>query len=118
MIGSAEALVEVWPVVSAGLVLSLGLGSKPVAIASLIAWTVLAIVGGIWGRSRGLVPRGGGRRIGRAAGLWAASYGIVLATGLAFEAQAVGFWVAAAVFTAAPLVVAALIPAPRATNAY
>lgn len=107
-----------WAAASASLVLGLGLGSMLVAIASLIAWSMLAIVGGIWSRSRGLAPRDGGRRIGRAAGLWAASYGIVLAVGVALETQSTGFWIAAALFTTVPLLVAALIPAPRTANVY
>lgn len=108
----------VWAVTSAGLVLGLGTGSREVAISFLIAWAILALIGGIWSRSQGLAPRGGGRRIGRAAGLWAACYGIALAVGLALQAQSTGFWIAAAVFTATPLLVAALLPAPKAANAY
>lgn len=105
-----------WAVASAGLVLGLGLGSKPVAIASLVAWAALAVFGGIWSRSRGVTPRGGGRRIGRAAGLWAAAYAIVLAVGVALQAHSPGFWMAAAAFTAVPLLVAAFIPAPRSAR--
>ena len=106
----------VWALASIGLVIGLGLDNKPVTISILLAWVVLSLVGGIWSRSRGLTPRGGGRRIGRAAGLWAACYAIVLAVGVTRQSQSSGFWIAAAVFTAIPLVVAALIPAPKAAD--
>lgn len=108
----------VWAVASVGLVLGLGVGSREITISFLIAWAILAMVGGIWSRSQGVAPRGGGRRIGRAAGLWAACYGIALAVGLALQAESTWFWLAAALFTATPLLVTALIPAPRVANAY
>ena len=58
-----------------------------------------------------------GRRIGRAAGLCGgACTAIVLAVGMTRETQSTRFWIAAAVFTAAPLVIAALIPAPKAAD--
>ena len=106
----------VWALASIGLVIGLGLDNKPVTISILLAWVILSLVGGIWSRSRGLTPRGGARRIGRAAGLWAACYAIVLAVGVTRQSQSSGFWIAAAVFTAIPLVVAALIPAPKAAD--
>ena len=57
------------------------------------------------------------RRFGvRAVGLWAACYAIVLAVGVTRQTQSTGFWIVAAVFTAVPLVVAALIPAPKAAD--
>ena len=108
----------VWALASIGLVIGLGLDNKPVTISILLAWVVLSLVGGIWSRSRGLTPRGGARRIGRAAGLWAACYAIVLAVGVTRQSQSSGFWIAAAVFTAVPLVVAALIPAPKAADVF
>lgn len=108
----------VWALASIGLVLGLGIGNKALAIGILIAWAVLSLTGGIWSRARGLIPRGGGRRIGRAAGLWAASYAIVLAVGVGLPTPSAGFWIAAAIFTAVPLVLAALIPAPRAAYVY
>lgn len=106
----------VWALASVGLVIGLGFGNKAVTISIFIAWAILSLVGGIWSRSRGLTPRGGGRRIGRAAGLWAACYAIVLAVGVTRQAQSTGFWIVAAVFTAVPLVVAAVIPAPKAAD--
>ena len=108
----------VWALASIGLVIGLGLDDKAVTINILLAWVILSLVGGIWSRSRGLTPRGGARRIGRAAGLWAACYAIVLAVGVGVtrQSQSSGFWIAAAVFTAIPLVVAALIPAPKAAD--
>ena len=106
----------VWALASIGLVIGLGLDNKAVTISILLAWVILSLVGGIWSRSRGLTPRGGARRIGRAAGLWAACYAIVLAVGVTRQTQSSGFWIAAAVFTAIPLVVAALIPAPKAAD--
>ncbi len=106
----------VWALASIGLVIGLGFDNKAVAISILLAWVILSLVGGIWSRSRGLTPRGGARRIGRAAGLWAACYAIVLAVGVTRQSQSSGFWIAAAVFTAIPLVVAALIPAPKAAD--
>jgi peptidoglycan/LPS O-acetylase OafA/YrhL len=106
----------VWALASIGLIIGLGSGNKTVTIGIFIGWAILSIAGGIWSRSRGLTPRGGGRRIGRAAGLWAACYAIVLAVGVTRNTQPTGFWIAAAVFTAAPLVIAALIPAPKAAN--
>ena len=106
----------VWALASIGLVIGLGLDNKAVTISILLAWVILSLVGGIWSRSRGLTPRGGARRIGRAAGLWAACYAIVLAVGVTRQSQTSGFWIAAAVFTAIPLVVAALIPAPKAAD--
>jgi peptidoglycan/LPS O-acetylase OafA/YrhL len=106
----------VWALASVGLIIGLGIGNKAVTIGIFIGWTILSLAGGIWSRSRGLTPRGGGRRIGRAAGLWAACYAIVLAVGVTRQTQSTGFWIAAAVFTAAPLVVAALIPAPKAAD--
>ena len=108
----------VWALASIGLVMGLGFVNKAVTISILIAWVILSLVGGIWSRSRGLTPRGGGRRIGRAAGLWAACYAIVLAVGGIRQSQSTGFWIAAAVFTAIPLVVAALIPAPKAADVF
>lgn len=106
----------VWALASVGLVIGLGFGNKAVTISIFIGWAILSLVGGIWSRSRGLTPRGGGRRIGRAVGLWAACYAIVLAVGVTRQSQSSGFWIAAAVFTAIPLVVAALIPAPKAAD--
>lgn len=106
----------VWALASVGLVIGLGFGNKAVTISIFVAWAILSLVGGIWSRSRGLTPRGGGRRIGRAAGLWAACYAIVLAVGVTRQTQSTGFWITAAVFTAVPLVVAALIPAPKAAD--
>ena len=106
----------VWALASVGLVIGLGFGNKAVTISIFVAWAILSLVGGIWSRSRGLTPRGGGRRIGRAAGLWAACYAIVLAVGVTRQTQSTGFWIAAAVFTAVPLVVAALIPASKAAD--
>ena len=106
----------VWALASAGLVIGLGFGNKAVTIVIFIGWAILSLVGGIWSRSRGLTPRGGGRRIGRAAGLWAACYAIVLAVGVTGQTQTTGFWIIAALFTAVPLVVAALIPAPKAAH--
>ena len=106
----------VWALASVGLVIGLGFGNKAVTISIFIAWAILSLVGGIWSRSRGLTPRGGGRRIGRAAGLWAACYAIVLAVGVTRQAQSTGFWIVAAVFTAVPLIVAAVIPAPKAAD--
>ena len=106
----------VWALASVGLVIGLGFGNKAVTINIFIAWAILSLVGGIWSRSRGLTPRGGGRRIGRAAGLWAACYAIVLAVGVTRQTQSTGFWIVAAVFTAVPLVVAAVIPAPKAAD--
>ena len=106
----------VWALASVGLIIGLGFGNKAVTIGIFIGWAILSLVGGIWSRSRGLTPRGGGRRIGRAAGLWAACYAIVLAVSVTRQTQSTGFWIAAAVFTAAPLVVAALIPAPKAAD--
>ena len=106
----------VWALASVGLVIGLGFGNKAVTISIFIAWAILSLVGGIWSRSRGLTPRGGGRRIGRAAGLWAACYAIVLAVGVNRQTQSTGFWIVAAVFTAVPLVVAAVIPAPKAAD--
>ncbi len=106
----------VWALASVGLVIGLGFGNKAVTISIFIAWAILSLVGGIWSRSRGLTPRGGGRRIGRAAGLWAACYAIVLAVGVTRQTQSTGFWIVAAVFTAVPLVVAAVIPAPKAAD--
>ena len=106
----------VWALASVGLVIGLGFGNKAVTISIFIAWAILSLVGGIWSRSRGLTPRGGARRIGRAAGLWAACYAIVLAVGVTRQAQSTGFWIVAAVFTAVPLVVAAVIPAPKAAD--
>ena len=111
-----RAYLLVWALASVGLVIGLGIGNKTVTIGIFIAWATLSLTGGIWSRSRGLTPRGGGRRIGRAAGLWAACYAIVLAVGVTQKTQVTGFWIAAAVFTAAPLVVAALIPAPKAAD--
>jgi peptidoglycan/LPS O-acetylase OafA/YrhL len=102
----------VWAVASVALVLGLGMGSREVTIGLLIAWAGLAIGGGLWSRARGLVPRGSGRRISRAAGLWAASYGIVLAVGISLETDSLGFWLSAAVLTSIPLLIAAIIPAP------
>ena len=106
----------VWALASIGLVIGLGFDNKAVTINILLAWVILSLVGGIWSRSRGLTPRGGARRVGRAAGLWAACYAIVLAVGVTRQSQSSGFWIAAAVFTAIPLVVAALIPAPKAAD--
>lgn len=106
----------VWALASIGLIIGLGSGNKTVTIGIFIGWAILSIAGGIWSRSRGLTPRGGGRRIGRAAGLWAACYAIVLAVGVTRNTQPTEFWIAAAVFTATPLVIAALIPAPKAAN--
>jgi hypothetical protein len=105
----------VWALASVALVLGLGVGSREVTIGFLIAWAGLAVGGGLWRRARGLVPRGSGRRIGRAAGLWAASYGIVLAVGFSLETDSLGFWLSAAVLTAIPLLIAAIIPAPLST---
>ena len=106
----------VWALASVGLVIGLGFGNKAVIIVIFIAWAILSLVGGIWSRSRGITPRGGGRRIGRAAGLWAACYAIVLAVSVTRQTQSAEFWIAAAVFTAAPLLIAAVIPAPKAAD--
>lgn len=106
----------VWALASVGLVIRLGFGNKAVIINIFIGWAILSLVGGNWSRSRGLTPRGGGRRNGRAAGLWAACYAIVLAVGVTRQTQSTGFWIVAAVFTAVPLVVAAVIPAPKAAD--
>ena len=106
----------VWALASFGLIFGLGSDNKPVTVGVLVGWSILALAGGIWSRSRGLTPRGGGRRIGRAAGLWAACTAIALAVGGFRGAQPTGFWIAAALFTAAPLVIAALIPAPKAVD--
>ena len=106
----------VWALASVGLVIGLGFGNKAVTINIFIGWAILSLVGGIWSRSRGLTPRGGGRRIGRAAGLWAACYAIVLAVGVVRQTQSNAFWIVAAVFTAVPLIVAAVIPAPKAAD--
>lgn len=106
----------VWVLASTGLVIGLGFDNTAVTVNILMAWVILSLVGGIWSRSRGLTPRGGSRRIGRAAGLWAACSAIVLAVGVIRQSQSTGFWIAAAVFTAVPLVVAALIPAPKAAD--
>jgi len=111
-----RAYLLVWAIASIGLITGLGIGNKAVTIGIFIAWTALSLVGGMWSRSRGLTPRGGGRRIGRAAGVWAACYAIVLAVGVTRETQSAGFWIAAAAFTSAPLIVAALIPAPKAAD--
>jgi len=109
--------VLVWALASVGLVLGIGLGTRLTTIVCLGAWALIAIGGGLWSRSLGLSPRGAGQRIGRAAGLWAASYGIVVAVGVVVDAQSIGFWVSAALFTAIPLLVAGLLPAPKTPHA-
>lgn len=102
-----------WAIASVGPILRLGLGNRAITIDVFFAWATLSIAGGLWSRSRGLTPRGGGDRIGRAAGMWLACYAIVLAVGVTQHGPSTGFCIASAVFTTAPLVVAALIPAPK-----
>ena len=65
-----RAYLLVWALASIGLVIGLGIGNKAVTIGIFIGWAILSLAGGIWSRSRGLTPRGGGRRFGGAAGLW------------------------------------------------
>lgn len=100
-----------WAAASVGLVLAIGTGGTAGMIVGLIGWGLLVTAGVTWTRRQGVVPRGAGRRIGIGAGLWAAAYGLVIAVGTSSLSGDLRFWLPAAVFTAVPLVVVALLPA-------
>jgi peptidoglycan/LPS O-acetylase OafA/YrhL len=106
-----------WAGASIALVIALGLGDRVVDVISMILWAGLAIMGGLWSRSKGIRSRGMGRRLGAAAGLWAAFFGIAIAAGVGSETDSAPFWVLAALFTAVPLLVAAVAPTSKADHA-
>jgi hypothetical protein len=104
-----------WAAASIGLVLILGLGNTTSKIIGLTGWGVLVAIGMTYRFRQGVLPVGAQQRIGRAAGLWAATYGVILAVSVG-QPGGIWYWVGAALISAVPLVVAALIPMPTANR--
>ena len=104
-----------WAAASIGLVLILGLGNTTGKIIGFAGWGVFVAIAMAYRSRQGVLPVGAPHRIGRATGLWTATYALIVAVAVAVsvgQSGGIWFWVGAALISAAPLVVAALVPLP------
>ena len=102
-----QIYLAVWAVSATALVLAIGLLDTVWLLASMAAWAVVVVVGGLWSRRWGTVGLGSAAQIRRGTIGWAVVYAIVIACGAGGKIENLWFWIVGAAATAVPLLMAA-----------